>query len=95
MLTTAPPALTALALLISIPAYAQPPQAAGARRPEAIPSIGERTSGMKKMDGFFPMYWDEAGGRLFVEIPALNKLPPEGGRLDARLKVAGGAACER
>jgi hypothetical protein len=41
-------------------------------RPEAIPSIGDRTTGMKKIDGFFPMYWDEAGGRLFVEISKLE-----------------------
>ncbi len=27
---------------------------------------------MKKIDGFFPLYWDEAGGRLFLEIPRLN-----------------------
>ena len=27
---------------------------------------------MKKIDGFFPLYWDEAGGRLFVEIPKLD-----------------------
>ncbi len=48
----------------------QPPPAA--KRPEPIPSIAERTSGMKKMDGFFPVYWDEAGGRLFVEVPKLD-----------------------
>ena len=44
----------------------------GGRRGEAIPSIAERTEGMKKMDGFFPIYWDDAGGRLFVEIPRLD-----------------------
>ena len=27
---------------------------------------------MKKIDGFFPLYWDEAGGRLFVEVPKLD-----------------------
>jgi hypothetical protein len=49
----------------------QPPDAGG-RRPAPIPSIGERTREMKTLDGFFPMYWDEAGGRLFVEVPALD-----------------------
>ena len=49
---------------------AQPP--APPKRPEPIPSIAERTSGMKKMDGFFPMYWDEAGGRLWLEVPRLD-----------------------
>ena len=45
---------------------------AAAGRAEAIPSIADRTGGMKKIDGFFPLYWDEAGGRLFVEIPKLD-----------------------
>jgi hypothetical protein len=64
--------LTFLLILAAV-VTAQPPQGAqGARRAEAIPSIAERTSGMKKFDGFFPMYWDEAGGRLFVEVPKLN-----------------------
>jgi uncharacterized protein DUF4953/uncharacterized protein DUF5117 len=38
----------------------------------AIPSIGDRTSSLKKIDGFFPLYWDEAGGRLWLEIPKLD-----------------------
>ena len=45
---------------------------AGAGRAESIPSIADRTGGMKKIDGFFPLYWDEAGGRLFLEIPKLD-----------------------
>ena len=47
----------------------------GTRRPgasEPIPSIEERTTGMKKLDGFFPLYWDEAAGQLLLEIPRLN-----------------------
>ena len=46
----------------------------GGRKPtgDQITSIDERTSGMKKIDGFFPLYWDEAAGRLWLEIPRLN-----------------------
>src|SRR5438045_92215 len=33
-----------------------------------IGSIGDRTAGMQKMDGYFPMYWDERAGSLFLEI---------------------------
>jgi hypothetical protein len=33
-----------------------------------MPSIEERTSGMQKMDGYFPLYWDEHSGSLFLEI---------------------------
>jgi hypothetical protein len=50
-------------------------EAQGGRRPgtpEPIPSIEERTTGFKKIDGFFPLYWDEAGGRLLLEIPRLE-----------------------
>ncbi len=41
----------------------QPPQRSG-----PPPSIDERTSGMKKMDGFFPLYWDERSGTMYLEI---------------------------
>ena len=27
---------------------------------------------MKKIDGFFPLYWDEGAGRLWLEIPKLD-----------------------
>ncbi len=32
------------------------------------PSIAERTASLKKMPGYFPLYWDERGGRMFLEI---------------------------
>jgi len=51
-------------------AYAQAARKPSA--PEPIPSIGDRTNDLKKIDGFYPMYWDEAGGRLFLEIPKLD-----------------------
>ena len=48
--------------------------AQGGRRPggDQITSIEERIGGMKKIDGFFPLYLDEAGGRLWLEIPKLD-----------------------
>ncbi len=42
----------------------------GQSRP--LPSIDERTSGYQKLDGFFPLYWDNASGTLYLEIPRLN-----------------------
>ena len=39
-----------------------------AQRPATPQSIDDRTSGMKKLDGYFPMYWDERTGSLFLEI---------------------------
>ena len=28
---------------------------------------------MQKIDGFFPLYWEEGTGNLFLEIPELGK----------------------
>ena len=48
-------------------AAAQPP---AARRPDAgpLPSIEEKTAGLKKLDGYFPLYWDERTGQLWLEM---------------------------
>jgi len=35
--------------------------------------IAERTDGFQKFDGFYPLYWDEASGTLYLEIPKLNQ----------------------
>jgi len=40
--------------------------------PEHIPAIEERTAGMRKLDGYFPLYWDERTGNLWLEIPRLD-----------------------
>jgi hypothetical protein len=37
-----------------------------------VPSIDERTSGLQKLDGFFPLYWDERAGSLLLEIPRFD-----------------------
>ena len=36
-------------------------------------SIAEKTVGLTKLDGFFPLYWDAKGGKMFLEIPALEQ----------------------
>src|SRR5690349_18604874 len=36
------------------------------------PSIEQRTSGLQKLDGFFPVYWDERTGSLLLEIPRFD-----------------------
>jgi hypothetical protein len=54
-----------VAVMLSVPLAAQ-------QRPGAVPSIDERTSGMRKMDGFFPLYWDERTGSMFLEIPRFD-----------------------
>src|ERR1043165_4436381 len=37
-----------------------------------VPTIEERTTGMQKLDGFFPLYWDERTGNLYLEIPRFD-----------------------
>jgi hypothetical protein len=39
----------------------------------ALPTIAERTDGFRRLDGFFPLYWDDAAGTLYLEIPRLNQ----------------------
>ena len=53
----------------------------------AVPSIEERTAGMHKLDGYFPLYWDERTGNLWLEIPRFDTIscsppgsPPDSGR---------------
>src|SRR5271167_3801604 len=36
------------------------------------PSIGAKTSGMQRMPGFLPLYWNPKTGKLYLEIPQLN-----------------------
>src|SRR5580765_4164567 len=47
--------------------------AAGAPRPGRLPGIAEKTDGFQRLDGFFPLYWDDATGTLYLEIPKLNQ----------------------
>lgn len=35
-------------------------------------TIEDRTAGMRRLDGYFPLYWDSAGGQLFMEIARWN-----------------------
>ena len=45
----------------------------GAAAPAARPSsIEDRTAGLQKLDGYFPLYWDDRAGNLWLEIPKTN-----------------------
>ena len=39
----------------------------------ALPTIEEKTAGMRRLDGFLPVYWDERGGRLWLEVPLADE----------------------
>jgi hypothetical protein len=45
----------------------QPPRAGG-----PTPSIDDRVAGLRKLDGYFPLYWDERAGVMLLEIPRLD-----------------------
>ena len=51
---------------------AQGRAAAQGARPGPTPTIEERTANMQKLDGFFPLFWDEKAGELYLEIPKFD-----------------------
>src|SRR3954451_3491342 len=51
----------------SRPLHAQQPPAGG-----RIPTIEERTAGLQKIDGYFPLHWDERTGAMLLEIPRFD-----------------------
>jgi hypothetical protein len=53
---------------------------ATAARSGPLASIEDRTAGLRKIDGFVPLYWDERGGAMLLEI----------GRLDTEMLMSTG-----
>lgn len=39
----------------------------------ALPSIAAKTEGMKKLDGFIPLFWESSAGRMWMEIPEMDR----------------------
>jgi hypothetical protein len=58
-----------IALLIPVAVIAQGGQT---QSRAAKPTIETKTAGMQKLDGYFPLYWDEAAGQLWLEIPRFD-----------------------
>ncbi|HEY0354945.1 MAG TPA: DUF5118 domain-containing protein, partial [Flavisolibacter sp.] len=40
---------------------------------QKLPTIAEKTSGMKKHEGFIDFYWDENTGKVWLDISQLDK----------------------
>ena len=59
-------------LLLAGPAIEARQPAQQQQRPGPLQSVDERTTGMKKIDGYFPLYWDERTGALLLEISRLD-----------------------
>ena len=64
--------LSFAALCVLAALRAQQPGRGAAPPPARTPSIEERATGMTKLDGFFPVYWEERAGNLYLEIPRLD-----------------------
>lgn len=58
-----------LLLLLSTTVGVVPPLAAQG----GLPAIADRVRGFQVIDGFMPMYWDPAAGRLWLEVPRLDE----------------------
>ena len=52
------PLLAPILLLVAPPAPAATP-----------PTLTQKIAGMQKIDGLFPLYWDEHAGKMWLEIP--------------------------
>jgi hypothetical protein len=57
-----------LCLLALASTLAAQPAGRGGAQSAAPPTIAERTASLKKLPGYFNLYWDERGGRMFVEV---------------------------
>jgi hypothetical protein len=55
-------------MAVALTATARAQQQTPPQRSGPVPSIDDRTSGLRKLDGYFPLYWDERGGALYLEI---------------------------
>jgi hypothetical protein len=57
---------------LALPAPGQAQARAQGQQPSQPQTIEQRTAGMTRLDGFFPLYHDEAAGTLFMEIPRFD-----------------------
>ena len=62
-----PALLILLALAIPTPAPAQTPASA------AVLSVDARVAGLRRIDGFAPLYWDDAHGKVLMEIGGFGR----------------------
>jgi hypothetical protein len=60
--------LLSAAALAALAGTAQAQDKQAAEPPEQLPSISDKTRGTQKLDGFMPLYWQPASGKLFMEI---------------------------
>lgn len=57
----------------SIAAFSSPAVAQERTPDRPVKTIAAATAGLKKIDGYIPLYWDSAGGRMFMELSRFNE----------------------
>ncbi|RMF67057.1 MAG: DUF5117 domain-containing protein, partial [Calditrichaeota bacterium] len=60
--------MTRVALMLALVLAWQSLLPAQSKAPETLPTIAKKTEGMKKLDGFLPLYWEEKTGKMWLEI---------------------------
>jgi hypothetical protein len=61
------------AALVAVWCWPAPVVAQTSAKPAAkLPTIEEKTAGMTRLDGYFPLFWDEPNGTLWMEISRFN-----------------------
>lgn len=61
--------MSTLMLVLSLTLLIQP---VTAQERQQEKSIGARTAGLQKLDGYIPLYWDAANGKMLMEISRFN-----------------------
>ncbi len=68
--------LMTVIVTLSLAALASPAmgiaQGSRGQSQDSLPSIAEKTSGMERIAGFFPLYWDADAGQLWMEIDRMD-----------------------
>src|SRR5512133_1294518 len=65
-----------LTIAAAVAAFTVAPRTVVAQQPApraaATPTVEDRIAGLRKIDGYFPLYWDDRAGTLYLEIPRFD-----------------------
>jgi hypothetical protein len=62
----------AVCLLTSLASAQDPDKTQPAKEPDKLPTIRSKVEKLQKIDGYMPLYWQPAAGKLFMEIGRFN-----------------------
>ena len=62
---------------------------------DKLPSISDKTKGAQKLDGFMPLYWQPASGKLFMEISRFKQETAVPGVVACRPRIEPGRTRSR